>query len=165
MRRLSDDTIVIANDSSFHVSGVRREADRLVGAAALGGIHAALESARHERVIVTGCDMPFLNVRLLDWLVALDQDADVVIPRIGGYPEPLHAIYKKSCIPAIENAIAAKQLRIVGFFSSVKVRFVDEPELQAIDPQLRSFRNCNTPDLVRQVARDVAREGIESLIE
>ncbi len=139
--------------------------DRLAGAAALGGIHAALESARHERVIVTGCDMPFLNVRLLDWLSALDPEADVVIPRIEGYPEPLHAIYKKSCIPAIEHAIAARRLRIVGFFSSVRIRFVDEPELRAIDPFLRSFRNCNTPDLVRQVAKDVARDGIESLIE
>ena len=164
LKRLSDDTFVVANDSLFDVPGTRRESDRWVGAAALGGIHAALIAARHDRVIVTGCDMPFLSVPLLKRLIDLDPDADVVVPRIDGYPEPLHAIYRRACLPAIEEQIRAKKLRIIGFYPSVRVRFVDEPELREIDPLLRSFRNCNTPDLVRHAALDVARDGIESLI-
>ena len=84
LRRISDDTFVVANDSTFDVPGVRREPDRIEGAAALGGIHAALVAARYDRVIVTGCDMPFLNVALLEMLKAIDPLADVVVPRIDG---------------------------------------------------------------------------------
>jgi molybdopterin-guanine dinucleotide biosynthesis protein A len=109
--------------------------------------------------------MPFLSTRLLAQLVALSRDYDVVAPRIEGYPEPLHAVYSRACLAAIRPRVEAGRLKIVGFYEEVRVRYVDEPELRQIDPELRSFRNVNTPDLVRAALAVVAREGVTALTD
>ena len=147
---LSDDVIVVANEPVFEVYGARRVPDLVPGAASLGGIYTAVWAARHERVIVVGCDMPFLSVELLSSLAALEGDA--VVPRIDGYPEPLHAVYATACLPAVERRVRAGQLKIAGFFPEVRVRYVD-------DVDRRSFRNVNTPEALREAV--AAPEGIE----
>jgi molybdopterin-guanine dinucleotide biosynthesis protein A len=162
--RLSDDVFVVANDDAFAVAGIRREADVYPGAASLGGIYTAIARARHDRVVVVGCDMPFLSTRLLRQLAQLDEAADVIAPRIEGYPEPLHAVYRRTCLEPIRRRVQAKQLKIIGFFADVRVRFVDEPDLRRLDPDLRSFRNVNTPELVREAQAIVDREGVASLL-
>jgi molybdopterin-guanine dinucleotide biosynthesis protein A len=165
LARLSDDPIVVANEPRFGVAGARLVADVRPGAASLGGIYSAIAAAGHERVVVVGCDMPFLSTRLLAHLVALSPDHDVVAPRVDGFPEPLHAVYSRACLAAIRPRVEAGRLKIVGFYEDVRVRYVDEPELKAIDPELRSFRNVNTPELVREALALVAREGISALTD
>jgi molybdopterin-guanine dinucleotide biosynthesis protein A len=165
LARLSDDPIVVANDRLFAVAGARLVPDRYPGAASLGGIYSAIAAARHERVVVVGCDMPFLSTRLLARLLALSADYDVVAPRVEGYPEPLHAVYSRACLAAIQPRVEAGRLKIVGFYQDVRVRYVDEPELRGIDPELRSFRNVNTPELVREALELAAREGLTALTD
>jgi molybdopterin-guanine dinucleotide biosynthesis protein A len=140
LEMLSDDAFVVANDAVFAVAGHRREPDRYPGAASLGGICTAIAAARYDRVLVVGCDMPFLSAELLRHLIELE--GDVVVPRIDGFPEPLHAVYSRTCLEPIERRIKAGDLKIRGFFEDVRVTYVD-----GLDP--RSFRNVNTPDLVR----------------
>jgi molybdopterin-guanine dinucleotide biosynthesis protein A len=160
LRRLSDDVMVVANEPAFEVRGARRVADLVPGAASLGGIHTAVARAKRDRVVVVGCDMPFLSIRLLSYLVSLSSEVDVVAPRIEGYPEPLHAVYGRGCLPAIEPRARGGQLKIIGFYADVRVRYVDEPELRRIDPELRSFRNVNTPELVQEALAIIEREGV-----
>lgn len=148
LARLSDDVIVVANDDLFAVYGARMEPDIYPGAAALGGIYSALAAARHDRVVVVGCDMPFLSTAVLADLITIE--ADAVVPRINGYPEPLHAVYGRACLEPIRWRIEAGQLRAIGFHSEVRVHYVD-----GLDPA--TFRNVNTPELLREAAR----EGIE----
>ena len=95
--------------------------------------------------------MPFLDVDLLCELVAMDGDA--VVPRIDGFPEPLHAVYSKACLGPIEKRIKAGELKIRGFFSDVRVTFVD------LEPGHPSFRNVNTPELVREAYWQPRRES------
>ena len=45
----------------------------------------------------------------------------------------------------IVAAIEAGERRIVSFFSHVRVRYVSPAEIASVDPDLRSFRNVNTP--------------------
>jgi len=154
---------VVANEPAFAVAGARLVPDAYPGAASLGGIYSAIGAARHDRVVVVGCDMPFLSTRLLAHLVGQSADVDVVAPRIDGYPEPLHAVYSRACLAAIRPRVEAGRLKIVTFYADVRVRYVDEPELRRIDPELRSFRNVNTPELVREALAIVDREGITTL--
>ena len=142
---------MVANDDVFTVAGYRREADRFPGAASLGGICTAIAAAQHGRVLVVGCDMPFLDVDLLSELIAMDGDA--VVPRVDGFPEPLHAVYSKACLGPIEKRIKAGELKIRGFFSDVQVRYVD------LDPGHPSFQNVNTPDLVKEAYWQPRRES------
>jgi molybdopterin-guanine dinucleotide biosynthesis protein A len=116
-------------------------------------------------VVVVGCDMPFLSTRLLARLIDLSPAYDVVAPRVDGFPEPLHAVYSRACLAAIQPRVEAGRLKIVGFYEDVRVRYVDEVELREVDPELRSFRNVNTPELVREALEVVAREGVSALTD
>jgi molybdopterin-guanine dinucleotide biosynthesis protein A len=120
--------------------------DRFAGCGPLAGIHAALSSATFPYVLVVACDMPRLNLPLLQYLIALKETADIVVPRWNRFPEPLHAVYNKNCLPAIEAQLAAGRLKITGFYSDVTVRFVEKEEIETFDVQGLSFTNVNTPD-------------------
>jgi molybdopterin-guanine dinucleotide biosynthesis protein A len=67
------------------------------------------------------------------------------VPVVGGYEEPLHALYHRRCLPAIETRLAQGQRRVISFLGDVRTRYVSEEDLRAVDPQLHSFVNANTP--------------------
>jgi molybdopterin-guanine dinucleotide biosynthesis protein A len=117
----------------------------------LGGIFTAVSHAQHPHTLVVACDMPWLNRPLLEYMIGLRQTADVIVPRWETYPEPLHAIYSKNCLPAIEQKLKAGQLKITGFFSDVKVRYVEREEIARFDVDGRSFANINTPVELEEV--------------
>jgi molybdopterin-guanine dinucleotide biosynthesis protein A len=71
--------------------------DILAGRGPLAGIHSGLQSASHDLSIAAGCDMPLLCVPLLRQLCHLADGYDVVMPTRGGQPQPLHAVYRRSC--------------------------------------------------------------------
>ncbi len=62
-----------------------------------------------------------------------------------GHLEPLHALYHKNCLPAIEAAIRDGHRCAFSFYDQVRVRYVVPSEIAHLDAGLRSFRNANTP--------------------
>ena len=81
--------------------------DRYPGAGPLAGLHAGLNAARCDLLLAVAGDMPFINPVLVAHLVALMPGFDVVIPELPhprtGEPvkEPLHALYRQSCLDAV----------------------------------------------------------------
>jgi molybdopterin-guanine dinucleotide biosynthesis protein A len=71
---------------------------------------------------------------------------DVAVLRQGEQVEPLHGAYRRTCLPAMEAAIRAGRRRVISFFPQVRVRYVTGAEVARFDPDLRSFRNINTPE-------------------
>lgn len=129
--------------------GLPTIADQIQGIGPLGGLHAAMKYAHYPVVVVVACDMPFLNVELLEAQIRLleDRGVDVVVPLLEGGYEPLHAVYQRdTCLPAIEAAIAREQRRLISWFPAVKVLEMDEDAVEGYDPDLRSFLNVNTPE-------------------
>jgi len=156
------DVFVVASDRpAYERFGVRVVPDRYPDAGTLGGIATALAEAAHPRCLVVACDMPFLSVALLDWMVAQPTDNDVLVPRLpgesrqgGGFVyQTLHAIYGQGCLLAIETRLVAEQRQVIGFFADVRVRVVDESDVRALDPMLRSFFNANTPEAADEARR------------
>ena len=146
LARLCDELIISA-DIADDYSGfpARVVPDLIPGRGVLSGVHAGLRAMRSENAIVTACDMPFLSLALLRFMATLAVDHDVVVPRLGGYYEPLHAIYGVQCIAPLEQLMAAGPGRVVAFFDRVRVREVGEQEVRLFSAQL-SFFNVNTPD-------------------
>ena len=143
---VADEVLVVANDPRYETLGLRVVRDRYPQAGALGGIATGLGAASHDAVLVAACDMPFLSADLWRLLLGHTGEADVVIPRVAGEYETMHALYRKSCLPHMARAIAENRLRVISFFDAVSVKAIDEPELRAVDPTLRSFTNVNTPE-------------------
>ena len=127
-------------------------ADRYPGAGPLAGLQAGLLAAQNELVLALATDMPSVNLALLGYLVAQASDYDVVMPWLPGdesgrlEAEPLHAVYRRSCLPALAAHLAAGHRRLISFLPDVKVRSVSPEECARFDPQFRSFCNVNTPE-------------------
>ena len=159
LARLSDDVIIVANSRErYDHLGVRLVGDIYPGKGSLGGIYSGLRAAANAYSLVVACDMPFLDLNLLRYMILLAGGHDVVIPRIGGLLEPLHAIYSKSCQEPIDRLLARGGLKIIDFFSEVRVRYVEEDEVDIFDPQHLSFFNVNTPSDLEEMKK-LARRG------
>ena len=68
----------------------------------------------------------------------------MVMPESGSGHEPLHALYQRTCLPAIETCLHRGSRRIVSFFPQVRVLTIPPEEIAVIDPEFASFRNINT---------------------
>jgi molybdopterin-guanine dinucleotide biosynthesis protein A len=138
--------LIIANDPDCYAYlDVRVIPDLIPNSGSLGGIYTGLSAAAHPKGFFVACDMPFLNPDLITMLVREAEGWDVVVPRVEGELQPLHAVYAKSCLPFIKEAIDLGMLKIARFFPKVKVKTIDEPALRAVDPHLLGFMNVNTP--------------------
>jgi len=143
---LGDELILITNkpDEYAHL-GLPMFADVIADCGPLGGIYTAVHHAHHPHTLIVACDLPWLHRGLLRYMVGLRETADIVVPRWEKFPEPLHAIYSKACLPPIHEKLQAQQLKITAFFGRVTVRFVDRGEIERWDADGRSFTNVNTP--------------------
>ena len=128
-------------------------ADRYRGAGPLAGLHAGLLAAHCDLVLTLATDMPFVNPALIGYLaqLATGADVDAVVPQVPNSEtgqiglEPLHAIYRKSCIPAIEDCLSSDQRRVVSFLERVRLCVISPDKIRPYDPFFRSFANVNTP--------------------
>ena len=118
--------------------------DERPGDGPLPALATALREMRGERLIAVATDMPLLNAELLAYLLDRSDDYDVTVPRVGGRTQQLHAVYARTCLPAIQEQLARDDLKIDRFFSRVRTLVVEEDEIARLDPHFRSFRNINT---------------------
>ena len=153
--------------SSLRDQGVPAQVvpDRYPGAGPLAGLHAGLSAARCDLLLAVAGDMPFLSPALLAHLVELTPGFDVVMPKLP-HPdtgelvkEPLHALYRRSCLGAVAARLAAGERQMVGFLPDVRARFVHSDEIRPFDPDLRSFFNVNTPEDWRVAEKMLAGEN------
>jgi molybdopterin-guanine dinucleotide biosynthesis protein A len=89
--------------------------------------------------------MPLVNVDLLRYLITLRGGFNTVVPYPKQRPEPLHAVYHRSCLPQIEAQIQQGDKQISHLYDHLRVRNVPDSDIRVHDPHLRSFMNANTP--------------------
>jgi molybdopterin-guanine dinucleotide biosynthesis protein A len=156
---VSRELFVITSQEQFSLITAARLKVKVIvdiypGKGALGGIYTGLESVDSFYSLVVGCDMPFLNRDLLCYLIGIAPNFDVVVPRIDGLLEPLHAVYSRDCLAPIKELIDKGELGILQLFNLVKTRYVGKDEIAKFDPSGLSFFNVNTLDDLRK-AKDL----------
>lgn len=114
----------------------------------LGGLLTGLIASTRGRVFVVACDMPFLDQEVIRFMSSCDPTADVVVARLGGRFQPMHAVYSKRCVPLLQAMAERGELKIQALFreEELKVKVLTEADLVHFRSGLRSFRNINTPD-------------------
>ncbi len=159
---LAEQVIVVDNNQSLaHLPEVEIVPDVETRAGVLTALYSGLSAATTELCLVVACDMPFLDTRLLRWLVDQAPEYDVVIPVVAGQMDPMHAVYRREpCLQAIGRALRRGEKRMIAYLGDVRVRQVGEAELRAIDPELRSLFNVNTPEDLEWARRMAAGDVI-----
>jgi molybdopterin-guanine dinucleotide biosynthesis protein A len=149
---LFDQIVLVTNDPAAYMDiDALIVSDHYPVRSSLNGLHAGLFAAAHEHAFFAACDTPFIGRDLIQCVLAqIERKADIIIPSTAAGYEPMFAVYKQSCLPAMAHQLEHDRLKIQGLFRKVRVKPVDEAVLRAVDPELISLFNVNTPkDLVK----------------
>jgi FdhD protein len=156
------DVILVTNTPELYsFLPCRKVPDIFPDMGSLAGIHAGLSSSKSPYIFAVACDMPYLNEALIRRLVTGINAQDVVIPESDGGLEPLHAVYGKTSIPAMEDALSRGKRKIVDCFDRLKTTVIGRDEVAAIDPEFLSFRNINTPEEYFRFRQEIREENSE----
>jgi molybdopterin-guanine dinucleotide biosynthesis protein A len=146
-------------------SGVLVVDDPREGKGPVQGIAAGLAAMRGHADIafVSSTDMPFLHpafIRRVLRVLDESESTDVALPVARGFRQPLAAAYRVSLAEIAERLVKEDRLRPAFLFDECAVQELDDealrndPVLAALDPDLDSVVNVNTPaDYQAAVAR------------
>lgn len=114
----------------------------------LGGIHAALSSTTTDLNLMLAVDLPLLELRFLQFMIALARETEAVVtlPRADGGLQPLCALYRREFVQPAEQALRAGSNKIDALFAKVKTRIIEEDEFTRAGFSAAMFRNLNTPE-------------------
>ncbi|MDD1757899.1 MAG: molybdenum cofactor guanylyltransferase [Methanotrichaceae archaeon] len=169
---VTDEVIVVArNDQQSKllkhtVPAARLTCDCKSGFGPVAGLATGMKYSRGKYVFSTGCDLPFLNVKVIERLFELAEDYDAAVPKwSNGMIEPLHAVYKrratcKACFTALERGEKSISMPL----RNLRIRDVPVELLLPLDPELATFFNLNTEkdlELARRhwIRSDASRSG------
>jgi molybdopterin-guanine dinucleotide biosynthesis protein A len=133
--------------------------DEHEGQGPLAGIHVGLREARHELALAVACDMPLLNAELFRFMADQAQGYDIVVPRVDGFPQVTHALYRRTLLPDIEALLREGDLRPTSLFRHARRLEIAEAEIRTLDPYLLSFSNLNSQEDLERVREQLDAES------
>ena len=152
-------TVLITNSpEEYSYLGLPIRKDLIRGLGPIGGILTGLEDISDEAGFFIACDMPFVSEDLIRYIVSVRGEFDAVVPKIDWKIEPLHALYRKSCLPVIRELIASGVYQTIKAFDRLNIRYLNEAEIKANDPQMRSFFNVNRPEELVDTLNRIEKE-------
>jgi molybdopterin-guanine dinucleotide biosynthesis protein A len=117
----------------------------------LDGIAAGLAWSPEPWLFVVASDMPFLGLPLIDALLAArSEESDIVCVGLAERAQPLFALYHRRLLPVLDTILSEGRFRASSLLTDppagVRVTRLAEEEARRLDPELRSFRNLNSPE-------------------
>jgi molybdopterin-guanine dinucleotide biosynthesis protein A len=142
--------VVLGDPEAWPDLPARLVRDEMPGAGPLAGLASGLAAMRYERALVLACDLPLLQPALLRALLDLPGSPAALVPTHQGadqapQPEPLLAVYRRSCLPYARACLADGQRSMRALLDRVPTRYLSPDEWRPYDPDGRSFYNLNRP--------------------
>jgi len=149
-----DDLLVIGPQSLASLAPHARVVeDALPAMGPLGGLYTALIATTSAHIFLVACDMPFIRPGLVRAMLAFAEtrcDAEVVALEANGRVQPLHAVYARGCLPAVERLLQASDHSLHSLLAQLAVVAIDAETVRREDPDGLSAFNVNTPEDWRQ---------------
>ena len=120
--------------------------DAAPGAGPISGLVAALSASPHDLLVAAAVDMPFVSADVFRLLLELRAHEDAVVPVTREGRQPLHALYHRSALPHLTDALERGRYGLRDALAGLDVREVGREEWEAVDPQGRFALNLNTRD-------------------
>jgi molybdopterin-guanine dinucleotide biosynthesis protein A len=142
----SEVIIVTNNPGEFNnCRSCRITEDIITGAGPIGGIHAGMRSSNGDAVFVFAGDMPFLDSGIISDMIKEFEPCrhTVLIPKLGGNIEPLHAVYDNSLTDKLEAFISGEKSRAIrDFLKTIDISYFS---IEDTDRNRLAFTNINSP--------------------
>ncbi|MGE3152693.1 MAG: molybdenum cofactor guanylyltransferase [Nitrospiraceae bacterium] len=138
---------VASEPNGLPTRGHRVVADAMPNCATLGGVYSSLEASIRDWIFAVACDMPLVNLSVIRRLADARDDVDFVMARVKSRLQPMHAFYRKTCLPVLAEMARGGDFRLQGLVSNQMLQglvLTDSEVIQSAEEAL-SFLNVNTP--------------------
>jgi molybdopterin-guanine dinucleotide biosynthesis protein A len=150
------ETIIISNDPELYQGMADRiETDVFPGLGPVAGVHSGLYHASYEKVFVLGCDMPFIDMSLVKYMLEQLDNHQAVVPELSGFLQPLAAVYSRLCLPVFTRCLQEDKLKLVRVFEELDALILKENELARFGKVEEIFFNVNDASAL-QKAQEIA---------
>lgn len=144
-RVFTDIMIVTSNHNNLKGVEGRILRDIVSVRSPISGILTSLVGSLCDYTFVLACDMPFITENSLRCVLDSLEGEDIVVPRTNKGFEPLHAIYRRRCIPFLVKLLDSGFMKIQSVFSYVELKIVeDNPSFY--NGGVSVFTNINTQE-------------------
>ena len=151
---------IIANDPRYARLGLQVFSDTNAGVGPLEAIRTALANSSTERLVLVGCDLPFVTSALFSFLLELEGRHQAVVPLSRqGLIEPLCAVYSREALAPVTDLIASGERKVSCLFDKVPTRFVAFEEISHLKGAEAFFENVNTPEEFERATRLLDHSG------
>jgi molybdopterin-guanine dinucleotide biosynthesis protein A len=111
----------------------------------LSGLYSSIKKAKGDYIAVIPCDSPLVKIELYNRLFEIAKGSEGAVPKVGGYYEPLHGVYKRDAmLKAIEKVFEEGRKRPKDTYEYLDIIELTEEEIKTFDPDLHSFFNINS---------------------
>lgn len=113
------------------------------------GLYTGILEAKNDYAFVVPCDMPFINRKLIEYMMNNIDNNDIIVPYINGHYQSLHAIYNKSTLNYIKSLYDKECYKINKLFEDfpqLKVKQIHNNILEDLKVDEDCFLNLNTPE-------------------
>lgn len=113
----------------------------------LAGFSNGLKQAPTDRpVFLTGCDFPFIQPTIVDYLLDQIGDADAIVTQTAGILQPLIGLYQPSVFPIVQRLIATGTRSITALLDTISCKTILDEEWRQFDHSGLMLMNINTPE-------------------
>lgn len=132
----------------FNYGGKRNVDDIYHSKGPLAGIHSALRNCVFDNVFIHSCDMPFIAVDKIEYLLSVHEEFEneISIPFVRQRFNPLCGIYSKFTADRIESLLINNSLRVSGIFKITKTMMIYSEDNLA-------FKNINNPGNYEEIKK------------
>ncbi len=140
-------------------AGTKVVRDSLPGQGPLEGLAVGLAVVAAPAAFCTSCDVPFLRAALVERMFDALGEAAAAQGVVEGVAQPLLAVYRTALAPKAAALVRGGRRRVVYLIEGETVSMVPEAAVREADPDLASYRNCNTPEEYAAALRDAGWAG------
>ena len=144
----SEIIIVTGRPEEYVKYGFKLVEDEVRNFGPLAGIHVGLKNSGSIYNYVVACDMPFINLKYIRYMMQLieesDDRVDGVITKLGDWIEPFNAFYSQNLISRIEENMKNGKRQINLMLQDANVLYVSEAKAREFSPDWEMFTNINT---------------------
>ena len=153
----SGKTLIIANEPEKYAGfGLPVYPDIISGMGPLSGLYTTFAITGADRVMIAPCDSPLVSHDVINLRLNYPSGgAEAVIPFVDGREQGMLAVYSRRAVDRFAGRISSASIMFDEFRLSLNRIFIREDELRALEPDLRSFLNVNTPADIKMAARNL----------
>lgn len=121
---------IVSGNNAYSQFGLELIEDEIENLGPAGGIYTALKHSLSEKIFIVSCDMPFITVDAIEFVVNHSSGSQITVPVYQQKMQPLLAVYAKNCLPQWAKLIGQKMIKLqlmLGHFDLCKLDVDDNP--------------------------------------